>query len=877
MTVQSKNNISISSAVFRGLISGLLLIVLILSITRYVAEPQDNTRCHGMLNEGRWMTKEYKQWQPSGCMSRTYGKSEMKNCLGNKHIVYIGDSIMREQYYAMTTILHLKKPIQDAIHHDQIAYSKSENITIEMWWDPYLNASKTINLLQGKAPEKPGLLIMGSGVWYMRRLGTNYLSGWKTAIDRVFDGIKQHKIADKVMLSPVEIVEYDLLIPQRKETLTFDKIAIMNNYLRERESSLHNPVTPLAVPFVWNEIVTSSRNQTVDGLHFKEPVTKAQGQLALNYYCNTHPNVKSDSFPIDTTCCYSYPAPAWYQSSIFSFFLCFIPIGVFLLYISSGRTINYLRLIFPSNMETLVAIFIFGLSVLYMYIGDRSQLFGKMFKQFDSTTFSVLMLFVTFLGVVTLTFYSEDSNAYAGFLNRDQTDEWKGWMQLVILIYHFVGASRVPGIYNPIRVLVAAYLFQTGYGHFYFFYKKADFGIARILNVMVRLNLLTCVLAYVMNTDYLFYYFSPLVSFWFMVIWIMMRIAPSYNKKSWAVLSKMVLMSILTGFIIHYPGVLETVFNVLAFLFRIQWNVTEWRFRLSLDAWIIYIGMLCAYATIKLSEHNLATRYSRLWLFSRFAALAISIIGLVWFFWFEMRQTKLSYTVYHPYISWIPILSFITIRNFTNVSRRTHSRFFAFIGKISLETFTGQFHMWLAADTRGLLVVLPNASWVIKSKIGWWVNLTVSSVIFIFVCYYLGQATGTITRWISSGAQQETNKANTVMLDNNTNKSSTADSVPLLPTSRSKEEDDNSSSSSSFIEENKIRTSSGAAEVQVDYDSSEDDSVTDVDDPWEESLYHTQTKKTSWYKTIYHSLTGNYWVKSIICLTIMGIVNRFCF
>lgn len=127
----------------------------------------------------------------------------------------------------------------------------------------------------------------------------------------------------------------------------------------------------------------------------------------------------------------------------------------------------------------------------------------------------------------------------------------------------------------------------------------------------------------------------------------------------------------------------------------------------------------------------------------------------------------LNIPIYH--FSFAPgpqILSFILIRNIPGYVRSIYSSFFAWFGKISLEVrwlarlsvsspvafrlhpswfwmlclpqlFICQYHIWLAADTKGILVLIPgNPS----------LNILVSSFIFVCVAHEISLITNDLAQ-----------------------------------------------------------------------------------------------------------------------------------
>jgi hypothetical protein len=67
----------------------------------------------------------------------------------------------------------------------------------------------------------------------------------------------------------------------------------------------------------------------------------------------------------------------------------------------------------------------FGFAIAYLFIADRTTVFLKEQKSFNPWVFAVLMIAFLVIGCATTVKRDKDM----GFLNREQTDEWKGWMQ----------------------------------------------------------------------------------------------------------------------------------------------------------------------------------------------------------------------------------------------------------------------------------------------------------------------------------------------------------------------------------------------------------------------------------------------------------------
>jgi hypothetical protein len=665
-----------------------------------------------------------------------------------------------------------------------------DGVRLYQVWDPLMEPGKASDevyrelatyreerrhLVPVEDQKSAAFIFMGVGIWFAAKMEVGEsLENFKVVFNNVSDFLHQEDLPDfgtkpmdfddgvgnELYLGPPAAPFYDTMPDYRKTGIASQpgEIEAIDEFLQSMEAETN-------IGMLWSYPALQRDQPHViaepeNGFHVTDSVAETKAQILLNLRCNAKLD-RQRSFPYSRTCCTDYGNRPAVQLVIVALGLCYVAVALFAeatALFRPGQQPSTLSNVFNLNTG------IFVTALLFCYWADRTQAFAKGSKEYVVADFLLLSGLALIAGLVSVT-KSRPPPPRPGAqtatpapttlddmkpLSRDQTDEWKGWMQAAILIYHWTGASRDLDIYIPIRLMVAAYLFQSGFGHAVYFLAKKDFSFKRVASVMLRLNLLCCALPYIMNTDYMFYYFAPLVSFWYVIIYAVFAIGQKYNDNIWALLAKMGVAAVIMPGLVVYTPVMDWAFAALRILCRIEWNLDEWKFRLGLDGFIVYVGMLVGMASLKTKLYNQILTG----MYGLPGIVGILSMALYWWNAASLAAEKQQYNTYHPYASFVPILGFIAARNLSRHARTWYSRAFAWLGRCSLETFTLQFHIFLAADTKGLLLldIFQGDGSLLGDR---WRALIFIVPVFLWISSRVADATGDMVKLLTTDLPTE--------------------------------------------------------------------------------------------------------------------------
>ncbi|CAF0987357.1 unnamed protein product, partial [Didymodactylos carnosus] len=444
---------------------------------------------------------------------------------------------------------------------------------------------------------------------------------------------------------------------------------------------------------------------------------------------------------------------------------------------------------------------------------------------------------------------SNTDDLFNYILNSEQIDEWKGWMQIVILAYQMTDASGKSIVLAMfVQLLISSYLFLAGYSHFVYYWKTGNYNCLNFLQMLFRYNFLTISLCLIMNRNYQSYYYPPLISFYFAVVYFAMAILPPRINMSTIKDKPMHLVYLFFKFILL--GTLLTTLSLSEFLFEKifafkLWNnlfttstitsslaayaqqlhksdlthnglnqlktllthdvneklndgekslldylansgcgivgpvtlsgitlddithtyfhnstsnniyydrngtINDWYHRWNLDRYTILYGMCFAYLLIIIQNFDMYKTFGGFILMKKkqyqqyrtnhYVTLlcTIGLIGLVvYIVVLFLCSNKAVCDEIHPYIIVLPIFSYIILRNVPVFLRKHYSPFFSWFGRISLELFVAQYHIWLVANGHGALTIIPRMPTL---------NLILTTFIFICIAHELHIITNVLT------------------------------------------------------------------------------------------------------------------------------------
>lgn len=263
--------------------------------------------------------------------------------------------------------------------------------------------------------------------------------------------------------------------------------------------------------------------------------------------------------------------------------------------------------------------------------------------------------------------------------------------------------------------------------------------------MLFRLNFLVVVATIVTNNQYMLYYICAMHTFWFISVYAMMRPYEHLNEHKKVMLFKFSIYAIVI-FAIYELGAASFVFAPFKFILALNGELHEWKFRSGLDHYATLFGMICAYshpnfeclmAYLESESQTFRDRLSKNSVRIGIGAVLIAVM-IIWYV-NVYSLGKYDYNRLHPYTSIIPILAYIYFRNVVPAFRSRHAFLFTWLGKITLETYIAQLHIYMQGNAKELIVYIENYPLL---------NFVLATFIYLFMSYFLFNVTVTVSGYL---------------------------------------------------------------------------------------------------------------------------------
>lgn len=189
-------------------------------------------------------------------------------------------------------------------------------MTLEFIWDPWLNSTRLateldIFLKKDKKRNPPAILLLGTGLWYSKYMGEDWILHWKASIDSVLRYMRwtnstvSRPHSDFILLVPVTVPDWNKLSEKNKELITLEEVTLMNDYLATVSNT-----NGADIAWAFNKLA-GDMPQAFDesGIHNVQDIANVKADILLNLRCNS----ELEKYPLDGTCCNTYKSPNYVQ------------------------------------------------------------------------------------------------------------------------------------------------------------------------------------------------------------------------------------------------------------------------------------------------------------------------------------------------------------------------------------------------------------------------------------------------------------------------------------------------------------------------------------------------------------------------------------